>query len=219
MKKISNKMKILALILAVIIITGVTVALTIGFEFDLRFERSNSIDIYLEKQFEISDIKQITDETMSGKNVIIQKVEVFEDSVKITAENISEEEKNNTITKINEKYQTEILAEDISIDTLPHVRARDILMPYVVPFVIASVIALAYMIIHYRKVGIVKVITQIVCILMISQVVLFSIIAILQIPLGTITIPLVITVYVAGLIYITNKLQKQLKETKEVENK
>ena len=41
---------------------------------------------------------------MPKTKTIIQKVEVFEDTVSITAKEISEEQKQNIITKVNEKY-------------------------------------------------------------------------------------------------------------------
>ncbi|MEI3394135.1 MAG: hypothetical protein V8R82_00115 [Clostridia bacterium] len=39
---------------------------------------------------------------------MIQKVEVFEDSVSITAKDITDEQKQSIIDKVNEKYETEL---------------------------------------------------------------------------------------------------------------
>ena len=61
MKKISKKVKIIALLLAIIIIVGAIVTLTIGLNFNLRYQETKKIQLYLEKDFEISDIKKITD--------------------------------------------------------------------------------------------------------------------------------------------------------------
>jgi len=84
-QKMTNKTKIIIAIIAVVILAGIIITLTIGLNFDLRYQESKSIQLYLETDFDISDIKQITDEVMPGEKVIIQKVEVYEDTVNITA--------------------------------------------------------------------------------------------------------------------------------------
>ena len=52
-------------------------------KFDLKYEKSQKIELNLQKEFEISDIKTITDEVLKGQDVIIQKVELYEDMVSI----------------------------------------------------------------------------------------------------------------------------------------
>ena len=142
MKKINTKTKIVAFLIAIIIIVGMIITFTIGLNFDLRYQKAQSIQLYLEKDFETSDIKQITNEILSNQPVIIQKVEVYEDTVNIIAREITEEQKNNIINKVNEKYELELSADDIEITNLPHTRGRDIVRPYVIPFIIATVIIL-----------------------------------------------------------------------------
>lgn len=218
MKNISKKTKILSIIILLIIIAGIIVIVAKGFNFDLRYEKSQKIELYLEKEFEISDIKSITNEIMPGKQVIIQKVEVFEDTVSITAEEITDEEKGNLIAKINEKYRTELSADSVAIENIPHTRARDIIKPYVWPFIIATVIILAYMAIRYHKLGSIKVITKTIGINLISQLVLMSIIAIARIPFGRLTIPLILAVYLLTMIGLTTGFEKLLEGKKKESN-
>ena len=108
------------------------------------------------KEFEISDIKQITNEVMPNQPVIIQKVEVYEDTVSIISKDITDEQKSNLINKINEKYGTELSADSTQILTVPHTRGRDIIKPYIAPFLIATIIILIYMAIRYYKLGIIN---------------------------------------------------------------
>ena len=61
MKKMTKKQKILIAIIALIIIAGIIITATIGLNFDLRYQESKKVELYLEKDFEISDIKAITD--------------------------------------------------------------------------------------------------------------------------------------------------------------
>ena len=58
MKNISKKIKLLAFFVAIVIIAGIVVTLTIGTNFDLRYQEAKKIQLYLEKKFEIEDIKQ-----------------------------------------------------------------------------------------------------------------------------------------------------------------
>jgi preprotein translocase subunit SecF len=219
MKNISKKTKIITLLIAIVIIIGIIVTLTLGLKFDLRYQETKRIELYLEKDFEISDIKQITDEVLSNQNVIIQKVEVYEDTVSIIAKDITDEEKTNLIEKINEKYETELSADSIETTTIPHTRGRDIIKPYITPFIIATIIILIYMAVRYYKIGAIKTVLKSICILVVTQAVLLSVIAIARIPVGRLTIPMVLAVYVLSLIGITTCFEKKLNDKKKEEEK
>lgn len=208
--KLSKKTKIIFTIIAIIILIGIAITCTIGLNFDLRYRDSKRMELYLEQDFNISDIKQMTDEVMPGKKVIIQKVEVYEDTVSITAEDITDEEKQSLIDKVNEKYGTTLVAESTEIETIPNTRGRDIVKPYVVPFGIATLIILVYMAIRYRKLGVIKTLLKTIVIAIVAEMVLLSIMAITRIPIGIITIPLVITVYLLTLIGLTTYFEKEL---------
>ena len=190
-----------------------------GFNFDLKYQDTQRVELYLKTEFNISDIKQITDEVFGNQKVMIQKVEVFEDSVSITTTSISEEQKSNLITKINEKYGTELTAEDTTVEDIGHTRGRDIIKPYVIPFVIAVIIVLIYLGIRYYKLSIAKVIAKSIGIMALAQILLFSVIAITRIPIGRLTIPMVILVYLLTLFGITNMFEKNLSKKKLDESK
>ena len=219
MKNVKNKTKILIAIIAIIIIIGVTIIFTIGLNFDLKYQDTKKIELYIGKEFQVSDIKNITNEVLKNKEVIIQKVEVFEDTVSIIAKDISEEEKNNLVNKINEKYQTSISNEETKIDTIPNTRGRDIIEPYIFPFVICTLIILVYNAIRYRKLGIVKTTLKTIVFLVLSQGIILSIMAITRIPIGRFTLPMVIIVYIITSISLANKFEKNLKNIYEIENK
>ena len=219
MKNLTNKQKILIVLLAVIIISGIIVTVTIGLKFDLKYEKSQKIELNLQKEFEISDIKNITDEVLEGQDVIIQKVELYEDMVSIISNQITEEQKNNIEQKVNEKYGTQIEAEDATILSIPHTRGRDIIKPYIVPFIIAIVITVIYMAIKYYKLNPTKIICETIIINIIVQLVLLSIIAIARIPIGRLTIPLVLITYILTLIGLTSQYEKKQIEIKKEENK
>lgn len=215
MKNIKNKTKILIAIIAIIIIVGFTITLTIGLNFELKYQDTKRVELNLGKDFEMSDIKAITNEVFANKEVIIQKVEVFEDTVSIQAKDISEEEKTNLVNKINEKYQTELSAEEINIYAVPNTRGRDIVEPYIFPFALATLIILVYMAIRYHRLGIIKVLLKSAIIIVLAQALLLSVMAITRIPVGRLTLPLVIVVYIITLMGLSNNLERKLKEHAE----
>ncbi len=88
--------------------------------------------------------------------------------------------------------------------------------PYIVPFLITTAILLIYMAIRYHKLGSIKTIIQ--TIFFNSNrttYIIKSIIAIARIPIGRLTIPMVLAVYILSLVGLTNYLEKKLKR-KEV---
>lgn len=219
MKKMTKKQKILSVIIAVIIIAGAIVTGVKGLNYDLRYQETKNIELYIAKDFEIADIKAITDEVMGKNPVIIRKVEVYEDSVSITAKEITDEQKQSIIDKINEKYQTELSADSTQIQTIPHTRGRDIVKPYITPFIISTAIILVYMAIRYRKIGVLRTLLKTIATSVIAQAVLLSIIAITRIPVGRLTIPMIVTVYMLTLVGLTTNFEKKLEIKKEEENK
>ena len=219
MKKMSNKIKAISLLIAIIIIAGIIIISTLGFNFELGYQASKKVEIYIGKEFEVSDIKQITNEVMQNQAVMIQKVEAFEDTVSIISKDITEEQKSNLVTKINEKYQVELSAEEIDITSIPHTRGRDIIKPYIVPFIIATVIILCYMAVRYYKLNSIKIIIKVMLILIISEALLFSLIAITRLPIGRLTASMMLTVYILALLGITNKFEKDLELNKAQEEK
>ena len=219
MKQFIKSKQLKIILIALVIIAGIVMIAVKGFNFDLKYQDTQRVELYLKTEFNISDIRQITDEVFGNQKVMIQKVEVFEDSVSITTTSISDEQKSNLITKINEKYGTELTAEDTVVEDIGHTRGRDIIKPYIIPFAIAVIVVLIYLGIRYHKLTTAKVIAKSIGIMTLAQILLFSVIAITRIPIGRLTIPMVILVYLLTLFGITTKFEKDLSKKKLEENK
>ena len=215
----NNKVKIIAILSIIIIIAGIIMIMTKGYNFDLKYSDSKRILLNVGTTFNNQDIKSITDEVLGNQKVMIQKVEVFEDAVSITAEEITEEQKTNLINKMNEKYGTTTKTEDVEITTISHTRGRDIIKPYIVPFLIATIIIVIYMMIRYYKLNAFKVLLKTVCMVIYTQIMLFSIIAITRIPIGRLTIPMVLTVYILTLVGCTSRFENNLKKVEGAKNR
>ena len=218
MKNMTKKQKIVMIIIALIILVGTILTFTIGLNYDLRFQEAKKVVLYINKEFEVSDVRKIVKEIIPNQEIMIQKVDVYEDSISITAKEITEEQKQDLVNKINEKYSTELSADSIEIVTIPHTRGRDIVKPYVVPFVIATAITLVYIAIRYYKLGAIKTVLKTALISVLAQIVLLDVIAITRIPVGRLTIPMVITVYMLTLIGIITKLEKKLENKNKKES-
>lgn len=218
MKQISTKSKILVAIIILVIVIGAAIVGTKGFNFDIRNQASQRIELYIEKPFEVSDIKQITDEVLGKKSVLIQKVEVYEDQISITAKEITDEQKTNIVNKINEKYETELKAEDIDVKNIPHTKLRDIVKPYVLPLLISTIVILIYIGIRFHSIGIIKTILKVGGISVLTELVLVALMAITRFPIGRYTLPLVLFVYLVTILTTTIRLENNLNNNTEEKN-
>lgn len=216
MKNLKNKIIIGIAIL--IFVVGIIVVAVKGFNVDLEYQDTKKIEANIGKSFEKEDIENIVKEVLGKERFIIQKVEIYEDSVSITAKEITDEQRDNIVSKINEKYDTDLKTEDITIITVPRVHLSDLIKKYRTPFIIATVCILVYLMVRYYKLNSLKVLLRTIIVVAILQAELFSIIAIIRIPVGKLTVPVVLTVYMLSLVGCTTYFEKKLAEKKKEEN-
>lgn len=216
MKNLKNKIIIGIAIL--IFVVGIIVVAVKGFNVDLEYQDTKKIEANIGKSFEKEDIENIVKEVLGKERFIIQKVEIYEDSVSIAAKEITDEQRDNIVSKINEKYDTDLKTEDITIITVPRVHLSDLIKKYRTPFIIATVCILVYLMVRYYKLNSLKVLLRTIIVVAILQAELFSIIAITRIPVGKLTVPVVLTVYMLSLVGCTTYFEKKLAEKKKEEN-
>lgn len=214
-----NSMKILVVLIAIILVSGVIMMFTKGLAFELKYQDSKKVEINLGKEFDEKDIKQITGEVFGKQPVIIQAIEVYKDAISITTTNITDEQKSELVTKLNEKYGTELSADDITIESISHVRGRDIIKPYIIPFTVVTIIILAYLVIRYNKLNTFEVLTQSIGIVVLAQLVLLGIMVVTRMPIGKFTIPTVLLVYMLSTYICTSKFENDLEKKVVEENK
>ena len=209
---------IITAIIAIILIVGAIMLSTKGLEFELKYKDAKKVELNIQKEFNTEDVKQITDEIFENQPVRIQAIEVYKDAISITTTEITEEQKTNLVTKINEKYGTELNAEEITIESTPHTRGRDIIKPYIQPFAIVTAIILVYFMIRYYKQNPLKVLIQSIGIIGLAQILLLGIMVIARIPVSIATIPLVLLVYMISTYICTSRFEKNRVEQKVEEN-
>lgn len=214
MKQIKKSKLTQILLIVLVLVMGLILALTKGFNKELKYKEHQEIKLEIGKEYKKTDIKEITNEIFDGRDVVIQDVDEYGDTVLISTNNITDEQKTNLVNKINEKYQIALAADSQEIQTIPQTRIIDILNHYFLAFGVSSIIILVYMAIRYRKLNALKVIFKTVLALVVTEEVLFAIFAITQIPFGKYTVALVFIAYVFALAVIVNKFENKLTKIK-----
>ena len=219
MKQIKKSKLTQILLIVLVLVMGLILALTKGFNKELKYKEHQEIKLEIGKEYKKTDIKDITNEIFDGQDVVIQDVDKYGDTVLISTNNITDEQKTSLINKINEKYQIALAADSQKIQNIPQTRIMDILNHYFLAFGVSSIIILVYMAIRYRKLNALKVIFKTVLVLVVTEAVLFAIFAIAQIPFGKYTVALVFIAYVFALAVIVNKFENKLTKIKLEEKK
>ena len=114
----NSKNKLIYSVICLIIVVGTIVALSAGFNVEKNYKHNQKIEIDLGREVELDKISQITDEVFGKNKATVQIVEIYNESVQISAVEISEEQKNNVVEKINNLYKAENATEtQISSET------------------------------------------------------------------------------------------------------
>ncbi len=214
-----KKAKILCIIIAIIIIAGAIVIGVKGFNIELIYTNRQEIVITNNTGLNLNEIKEIAESVLENKKVKVQKNQKFENSAIIISKEISEEEKENIVNKVNEKYSADISKDDVNIINVANTRIRDILKPYILPGIITFVIIVLYFLIVYNKIGIKKVLLTGIFTPIIVELLYYSIIGITRIPFGRITNSIAIGLYIASIGAITVLFQNEKEKLVENEEK
>ena len=219
MKQLLNNKKIIYIVIALIILIGIISICAFKLNFTLMYSDSTKINVYLGKNYDLKDIKQISEEVFGTKQIIYQEIETFHDSVAITVKEASDEQIETLKTKLIEKYELGDSDQFLETTKVAHLRGRDIVKPYIIPMIIVTLIILVYVGLRYSSLGILKTMFTLLLRQVISEALLLSIIAITRIPIGIYTMPVAIILYIIVTIYTVIKYQNELDRTKENEDK
>ncbi|MCI8361569.1 MAG: hypothetical protein HFJ41_00115 [Clostridia bacterium] len=215
-----EKRKIGYIVLACIIIIGIIVIAFAGFNVSLEYSPSKQVSVYIGKEFESNEIKNIVKEVIGNKKVIVQKVELYEEIASITVEDITDEQIQQLNNKINEKYSLEnTVKDDIKVTQNSNLRIRDIAKPFIMPVAISLAIILIYAGVRFRKINILEVLGKIIGMNVLGVALFVSIMAIVRIPVNALTVPSTLAIYVIITLVVFNQLeektQRSMQETKK----
>lgn len=213
--------KIIQVLLICLVIAGMIVISTAGFNVGLKYSEHVEISINVGSQFNVSDIKAITKEVFGNSNVLVQQVELYKDMVQITAKEVTDEQISSLNDKINEKYGIENQLTDVKVVNIPNVRLRNIIRPYILPIAIVSIITIVFAMIIFRKLGALKVAYEVTMSIIAPQVILASLYAVMRIPVNRLTSIIAIVIFIMSIVLPMAKLNKvkeeKLKEAKSKE--
>lgn len=210
--------KIIYGILALIVLVGAVLVVTIGLKLDMKNDANTKIYVYIGKEFDNNDIEQIAKETFETDTAIVQKVEIYNEMALITIKEQNTENINEKIeslnSKINEKYGLENKTEDIVIKNETKINMYSVIKPYILPMLISLIVILVYSSIIYRKLGILKNIIIYVLTVIGSQLLYTSILVITRLPFNMFIIPIGLIIYAITIVVVTIIKQKQLNDYK-----
>lgn len=213
------KKQYLYIIIAIVVIIGAVICGVKGFNIELQYSNRQEMILSSSTELDISKIEEISKSILENKEVKVQKVERFGNAVEIVSNEISNEEKENIIKKINEECNADISNDDIKIVDIPNTRIRDILKPYILPGIVTFAAVLLYFIIMYHKIGLNKVLLKGILLPIIVEMLYYSIIAITRVPFGRIVNSIAIGLYIISVgalaIYFQNEKEKLPKNDKK----
>ena len=166
------------------------------------------------KEIDLAEIEVIAGEVLEGRTRV-QLATLNENVLTITAREISEEQVEEIVNRINEKYNMVINTEnDTLIMTESHMRGRNIVKPYMSMTILAVVAVLAYVAIIYRRVGSVKASGVMIGLLSLTAGLHLSVYAITRIPVNRLTMPIGLIIMAGTLVFGIVVLEKMKKEEK-----
>lgn len=208
--------KIAQIILICLVLAGIIVIATLGFNVGVRYGENTQININIGKEFDSKDIKNIAKEVFGNQSVIVEYVEIYKDVVQITVKDATDEQIAELNNKINEKYELSndlSNADDVLVARNANTRLRDLVMPYILPISISAAIIVIYEVIRFRKLGVWKVLYEAILAIIAPQAALFSIYAIARIPVNRLTAAISIALYMLSVfkgieIFLEQKQEK-----------
>lgn len=198
--------RILIILAVIIAIAGIAMIAVKGFNYGILYSKTQRLNIYFENDFEIKDVEEIAKEVL-GNDIIVRKGNLFGTVASIAANEITDEQKDSLITKLNEKYEIEIDKEkDVVTMNVPQTNMYDIISSYITPSIIIFILVLVYSAIRFKKQGIVKslIIPMLSTILVLA--VYVGIYAIARIPVNDLFMVFAMLLFIATLIFNTMKL-------------
>ncbi len=208
--KLSGSKKIILLGIVLLIIAGIVVVSLKGVKVSLNLQQHEEVNVYIGKPVELKEVKNICKEVFGNKYFMVIDVDTFNDAYSINVESLTNEEKQALLTKINEKFGVKLVETDISIKTLSNIRIRDIVKPYIKPVIISAILMAVYMVIRFRKENAIKLLGKIFGIIVVTEAMIFSIIAIARIPLSALMINAMAVIAIVELCLYINKLEKKI---------
>lgn len=209
------KKSVLYVVIGLIIIIGIALGMLKGLNYSLEYQANQKIELYIGKVVDRKDIEEITNNVFGKNENKVQIVEIFNDMVAITVKDSNDEQIENFVNAINEKYGVEYTKDDVEIIKESQMSILDIIKPYIIPIIIALALVVIYIAIRYHKLGFWKILLSTILWIIVIEALLYSIYAIIRLPVNAITIPIALMVFVFTVLGIIMNSENKLKLIKK----
>ena len=120
------KNKFIYCVMIIAIIVGAIMVVTKGYNYSTIYSDHKRLEVSMEQEFELKDIKNIANECFSG-DVVIRKTTLFNTSFAVDGKELKEEEIEKFLNKLNEKYGKTFSLKELRRDeVLTSMNASDI---------------------------------------------------------------------------------------------
>lgn len=206
MKK-HNKIKLIILIICILtIIAGAITLFLKGFEKSLEYKEGTRIEVYIPKGYEKQDVINIAKECFETDKILFSEIEKLNQVAGIKITNYSEEQLENYINKISEKYQIDKEKLEHHEILVPETKISTIIFPYLLPILFTTCLILIYITIkHFKATDEIKVPMGILKMLVITLGIYFSLIVLFRLQFCIYTMPLALAIYIVSIIISINK--------------
>ncbi len=206
------KKKIVVALIAIILVTGLIMAGQKGFNVDAMYANATRLNAYIGKEFDKDAVKDIAKDIFTGKEVLVQKVRPFQDVVAITTSDVEDWQIEELAKQLNAQYDLTLKTDDIVRTDMPYMQFTDMLKQYIVPVTIGCVLALVYIGIRFRSLGVIRTMGVSIGTVVIAEALLVSLYAITRLPVNMFAIAtslaLLAITFVGSTLYLENELTK-----------
>lgn len=217
-KKTNKNIKRIGMIVILaILITGIIMMCTAKFHFSMDYAPHERIEIYIGKQTNKEEIEQIAKDVFGNQEVKVQEIEVFHDMVALTVRQVTQEQKDRLMEKVNAKYETQLTQDThMAVYSVANLRGRDMVKNYIAPIGISTILIFAFALIRYRNLGWIKLCGKMIGLVILVEAIYLSLIAITRLPISQYTLPFGLVI---GILTVMGILIKQETQLQRLEGK
>ena len=194
------KNKIFCIAIAVIVIASLIVTATVGLRVTSRYAEGFLIRFTAEKTITSEGVSEVAKEVFGDDFFAVKELEFFDNSAQIKVRNISDEQLQNYVTKINEKFGEKLTSDYYTVEHVSNVKLRTLVEPYIVPLGISTLLIAAFFAIRYK--GAKQMLLFLVTIFVVEAIE-YAIYALCRLPIGTYTVPIGMITYVLTTVLYT----------------
>lgn len=173
----------------IVIIGGIVFGLVTGFKFDIDFKGGTKIEVDLKEEFNNDDIENIVKNAV-GKTALVQKMTGGESAVTITTDVMSEDESDNVVESLKEKYTN---MDEPSVRNVQPSYGSELLNSALLAIGVAIILILLYIGIRFKTLGFTAAITAIIALLH-DALFIIAIYGIFKLPINSTFVAVILTI-------------------------